>query len=399
VTYTVTAGNLGPGGVTGATLIDVFPAGLEDCTWRCTATGGAACTAGPVEGAIADHPDLPAGGAASYTATCAVAASAQGTVCNTATVAPPAGTADPAPGNDAATACIEVIPIEADLSIVKTGPPQAVVGTPVGFTIAVANAGPGAAVAMVSDSFPDAYANPMWSCSGAADCPPPGSGDVAEAVALPPGGSATFNVTAIPLLPGPLINTATVAPAPPVVDPDGSDNASTATIVVFPQMGIAGSTRLLTGPHAPGSPVTYELLYLNGGPGPVLDGPGDELVDEVPPEITGVVAATVPPDTGIVQVNGNTVSWNGSLPPMAYVTIVISGQVDGFLPVGTVVCNQGSLVNPPQSVLTDDPALPGASDPTCFAVAGVVEVPALAPSGLVLLALVLAAFALRRLRT
>ena len=59
VTYTITASNAGPDGVTGATVADTFPAALA-CTWTCVGAGGGTCTAAG-SGNINDTVDLPVG--------------------------------------------------------------------------------------------------------------------------------------------------------------------------------------------------------------------------------------------------------------------------------------------------------------------------------------------------
>jgi len=100
-TYTIIAANAGPAGATGALVVDSFPPELTGCAWICTPAGGATC-APSGSTLIADNPSLPVGGTATYTATCTVAASG-GTCSNTATISPPAGTTDPAAGNNSAT--------------------------------------------------------------------------------------------------------------------------------------------------------------------------------------------------------------------------------------------------------------------------------------------------------
>lgn len=109
VTYTVTASNAGPGVANGATVADTFPAALT-CTWTCAGAGGGACTASG-SGNINDTVNLPTGGSVSYTASCAISASATGTLSNTATVSPPAGVVDPNPANNSATDTDTLIPV------------------------------------------------------------------------------------------------------------------------------------------------------------------------------------------------------------------------------------------------------------------------------------------------
>jgi len=102
LSYTVTAGNDGPGDVVGATVSDNFPAGLT-CTWTCLASAGSSCTVGPVAGNLADGVNLLAGGTATYTALCTVAASASGNLSNTATIGAPSGVNDADPSDNSAT--------------------------------------------------------------------------------------------------------------------------------------------------------------------------------------------------------------------------------------------------------------------------------------------------------
>ena len=84
VTYTLVAGNAGPGAAHGSTLRDPPVAGI-DCTGatpQCVAGGGAECPASPTvaqlqSAAGVDIPVLPAGGTATFILTCTVTASGQ----------------------------------------------------------------------------------------------------------------------------------------------------------------------------------------------------------------------------------------------------------------------------------------------------------------------------------
>jgi hypothetical protein len=101
VVYSIIASNGGANGINGATVTDNFPNVLS-CTWTCTTTNGATCTASGT-GNIADTVDIPTAARAIYTATCAISPSATGTLVNTAAIASPNGITDPNPGNDTAT--------------------------------------------------------------------------------------------------------------------------------------------------------------------------------------------------------------------------------------------------------------------------------------------------------
>jgi uncharacterized protein len=98
-TYTIVASNSGSSNVSGATVVDTFPAVLT-CTWTCAGAGGGSCTASGT-GNISDTVNLPVGGSVTYTASCNIAASATGTLSNTATVS--SGVTDRTPGNNSAT--------------------------------------------------------------------------------------------------------------------------------------------------------------------------------------------------------------------------------------------------------------------------------------------------------
>lgn len=106
-TYTIEVANAGPADVTGAAVGDVFPPEVT-CTWTCAASAGSSCSAGPVAGDVVDLVDLLAGGSATYTAVCDVAADASGTISNTAGVTAPGGVTDPQPNNDEATDTTDV---------------------------------------------------------------------------------------------------------------------------------------------------------------------------------------------------------------------------------------------------------------------------------------------------
>ncbi|HSR68141.1 MAG TPA: hypothetical protein VLU25_09370 [Acidobacteriota bacterium] len=100
ITYTIVVSNDAAGNdVMGAAVDDIFPSDLT-CTWTCMASAGSGCTAGPVNGDIADTVDLLAGGTATYSAECDIDGSASGSISNTATVTAPMGVNDTDGGNN-----------------------------------------------------------------------------------------------------------------------------------------------------------------------------------------------------------------------------------------------------------------------------------------------------------
>src|SRR5262245_52530314 len=133
VTYTITASNAGPSDASGATVADALPADLSGA-WTCVGAGGATCTASG-SGDINDTVNLPAGGSVTYTVSAGVAASAAGSLSNTATVGVPVGVPDPASGNNSATDTDTLLSL-ADLAMTKTdGVTSAVAGGSVTYTI------------------------------------------------------------------------------------------------------------------------------------------------------------------------------------------------------------------------------------------------------------------------
>ena len=150
--------------------------------------------------------------------------------------------------------------------------------------------------------------------------------------------------------------------------------------------------------------VTYQILLTNTGGAAQPDNAGDELVDVLPASLA-LIGATVDVGTVTVDVAGNTVRWNGSLaaaPGPGNVAILSIEAV--ILPAaqGTVV-NQAALqwdsdndADNDAAGVSDDPALPGADDPTAFVVPD--EIPTLGDLGGLLLGLALAGAGLLALR-
>jgi uncharacterized repeat protein (TIGR01451 family)/fimbrial isopeptide formation D2 family protein len=106
VVYTIVVSNLGPFGVSGATVSDPLPTGITDASWTCvTGANGGSCGIASGSGAIGGVPvSLPANATVVFTLTMSVPDDFSGDLVNTATVTEPAaGSPDPTPGNNAAT--------------------------------------------------------------------------------------------------------------------------------------------------------------------------------------------------------------------------------------------------------------------------------------------------------
>ncbi|HSL17696.1 MAG TPA: S8 family serine peptidase [Methylomirabilota bacterium] len=330
LSYTIVVGNAGPDDVVGATVVDAFPAELTGVTWTCAAAGGASCTAAG-SGDIGDAVDLPVGGTATYTAVASVDTVATGTLSNTATVAPPAGVIDPDPGDNSATDLTDLVP-SADLAVTKTdGLGFIMPGDQVTYTISVTNAGPSDAPgSLVSDVFPAELSGTTWTCAaaGGASCTAAGSGDIADTVSLPAGGSLVYTATGTlaASAAGTLANTATVAPAAGVTDPDPGDNSATDLTTVGAFTELHGRVDDGVCWVAPGEVTTYTVTVVNDGPGDAIGA----LVEDSPPAILTGLAWTCTASGGAsCTASGvGAISQAVDLPAGGSVVFELTGTVD-----------------------------------------------------------------------
>jgi uncharacterized repeat protein (TIGR01451 family) len=291
-TYIIIVSNLGPSAVSGGTVSDPVPAGVTAATWTARASSGGGAVTGPSSGtgALAATVDLPVNATVTFTFTVQIDPSATGTLVNTATIAPPSGVTDPNPANNSATDTDTLTP-QSDLSITKTnGVTSVVPGTSTTYAIVVTNAGPSTAVDQaVTDNFPAAITAVSWTAvasGGSSVAATSGSGDIATAVTLLPGGFVTFTAVAqiSPTATGSLSNTATVAVPPGDNTPD--DNSATDTNSLTPQTGLSITKTDGVTSVVPGTSTTYTIIVSNAGPSAAT---GATLSDPVP---TGVSSAT-----------------------------------------------------------------------------------------------------------
>jgi uncharacterized repeat protein (TIGR01451 family) len=132
-------------------------------------------------------------------------------------------------GVDPADVALVNLDDETDLAIRKT---IVTVGPPVIYEITATNEGLGLVLgALVTDPFPAGLAC-SWTCTGSGGgmCTAgPASGDIADAINLPPGASVTYTATcAAAAGVVSLRNTATVSPPPGARDLDPADNSASA---------------------------------------------------------------------------------------------------------------------------------------------------------------------------
>ena len=209
--YTLTASNLAGSGPTSGTVTvaDTLPTGLTATAlsgtgWTCT-LASVSCTRSDVLAAGASYPAI--------TLTVNVAATAPATVTNTASVS---GGGDVTPANNSASDATTVIPVPADLTIIKTHVGNFTQGqTGAVYTLTASNlagAGPTNGAVTVADTLPTgltatALSGTGWTCTLASvSCT---RSDLLAAGASYPAITLTVNVAAT--APASVTNTATVS--------------------------------------------------------------------------------------------------------------------------------------------------------------------------------------------
>jgi uncharacterized repeat protein (TIGR01451 family) len=285
LTYTITVTNAGPEPATLASLVDVLP---PDTTFQSlTAPAGWTSTTPPVGGVgqvTCSHPSLPVSTSV-FTLVVGVDASVAGgaSIVNTATVS--SLTADPNPGNEAASSTVTVAG-SFDLAITKTDSGPVFPGSDVVYRLVVTNNGPDAATGVsVADPTPAG----LTFVANALDCTSPFPCSLGS---LAPGEtrtiSATFRVPAGYPGPDPIVNTATVSAATPDLN-GANDTASVETPVNLPANGLAFHTL---------SPC--RLLDTRNAPGP-LGGPALRAREARTFRVAGVCG--IPPTAKVLSVN------------------------------------------------------------------------------------------------
>jgi uncharacterized repeat protein (TIGR01451 family) len=193
VTYTISVANTGPSGITGAMVSDAFPPALT-CLWSCAITGSGNCTA-QGWGNIGDSINLGSGSSAVYTAVCAIAANATGTVGNTASVAEPAGVADPDPNSNSATD-MDTLDVVTNVAMtLDDGSDFVQLGDVLDYVIELTNVnGPSDAVVNVADMLPPQLAAGAWVCSGSgsAICHNGSGNTLGDSATVPVGGKIDY---------------------------------------------------------------------------------------------------------------------------------------------------------------------------------------------------------------
>src|SRR4029079_17505629 len=356
----MTVVNGGPSAAGGATVTDVLPAGAMSLDWTCTATSGSSCT-DLGSSAISDTIDLAPGGTATYQVTVATSSAAVGTLTNVGSVGAPPGVVDPVPGNNIATDIDTLVP-SSDLSITKSdGNASAIPGTSVTYSIVATNVGPSDAVgSSITDVLPPILTGATWSCvaAGGATCTAAGSGNIADIVDIPVGGSVTSSVTAaiVPTARGTLDNTASSTVAPGATDPVAGNNSATDSDVLSPHADLIVTKSDEQASMVPGTPVTYTVVATHLGPSSVS---GATVTDPLPAALlSGTWTCT---STGASCPASGTGDLLASidLPVNGTATFTVTGRVS---PSATGVLANNVAIAPPIDVTDPFPGNDTASD-------------------------------------
>ncbi|MGJ0389277.1 hypothetical protein [Microbacterium sp. CGR1] len=201
--------------------------------------------------------DLAPGATAAVNITGTWAATASGTIRNTATTT--SATPDPVMTNNTSSVDVALTP-SADVSVVKTtSTPSIPLGGVASFVITVRNDGPSAAAGVVVTEVAPAGLE-VTSATPSAGIWSPADHQWTVGTLLP-GESATLTVTATATVVGTLTNNATATS--PTPDPDPSDNTGTSTVVVTPSADLSIVKTSSANPAPVNGPISYTIVVKN----------------------------------------------------------------------------------------------------------------------------------------
>jgi uncharacterized repeat protein (TIGR01451 family) len=355
ISYTLLISNAGPSSANGTSFLDNVNSQISGLTASCgSPTNGAACPStiaiagNSVSGTIAT---LPANSSVTITINGTLAASAIGSINNTAALTLPSGTVDPTPANNSSTASTNLAPT-ADLQVtkVKLSPSGNLTpGQAVQYQIELTNNGPSNVVgASLVDLLPPGLASMAWSCAitGGADCDTTVVGTTASGsgsmtlnnISLNAGAGnkiiVTVNGVVANSATGNVSNTTTVTLPAGVSDPNVANNSATSS---SPVSLTADVTTTKTGPATinAGARITYLITLNNAGPSAAN---GTTFTDNVPAGISNIEAACLGTTNSAIcppglSISGNTVNAVvPTFPANSSITFEIKGTVSGTSP-------------------------------------------------------------------
>ncbi len=407
VQYRLIVTNQGPGIASPGTLAHTPPASLSNLTWTCVAAGGSCTAAGT--GPIQDTFTLPPGGVGTYTVTAALDCAGPNPLTLAAGVT--GGTLDdPDPADNAGSLAVPVAGACAvDLAVIAhlVSPANLVPGDNVEYEVMVTNLGPAAVAGVeIEHLLPAGFLEIQTACSAGpgAACGPEPQGGVNSGIDLTPGSAVTLTAFGAVRLPAPdnlYLDEVTVRLPPGVEDPDLGNNVSALSA---PVIGVGALKRVAFDDEI-SNQVHFEIELMNAGPVSQGDNDGPELRDFLP---SGLLVLSAAAESGEISFSPGSVFWSGAVPAGATVRIEVDAELAIGTAPGTRFCNQAEVQvdlndNGQNETLRTSNAAGTRTqlDPTCFTVPGgepgPLEIPALSPLGLLLLAFALALAAVRRL--
>ncbi|WP_156364531.1 lectin-like domain-containing protein [Curtobacterium sp. Leaf261] len=242
VTYTATATNKGRNDSDGSAVRIVVPPELEDVSWTCSASTGAACGAADGTGnEIETTADLDPGATTTYTIQGDLRADATGQIASTGTVAPPATRADTDEADNTSTvrATITAGTALGTWKAVETADGESTVapGDSVGYVVTAVNHGPSTATHVGAT---DALPGQLTFLDSVDDCTAVGQLVTCRSdVALAPDGEHAFRfrATLSSDYTGDGSDVVNIAVATSPDDPDGGDPSDPVSLVVVDPAG------------------------------------------------------------------------------------------------------------------------------------------------------------------
>jgi len=256
-TYTITVTNNGPSMVD-ALVTDSFPADFTNVSWFVLLNPGAISASPPGSfGDINATAELLPGGSVTFRASGQISASATGSLINTVTVAPLAGTIDPNPANDTATDT-DTLVLPTDLAVTITNAATTLVpGISTTYAITVTNNGPNTVGSLIlTDTIPGDLLNATFG-SPSAGSYDRGSG-LWSGLNLASGQSVSIALSGvIGIDTGTLTNTVTVSLPAGLTDTNPVNNVATDTDTLV----------LFGSPYPPAPAATSADMLLRRGDG------------------------------------------------------------------------------------------------------------------------------------
>ena len=354
ITYQIVVTNPGPSHAVGFQIADAIPSSITGVGVSCAVSSGVgACGANGTAGnnLLFTGARLNAGSALTLTVTGTIDPSATGNLTNTVNLTVPGGASftDPDTANHAATDVDTATAQSIDLSVTKDDSQAAYVpGSPITYTITVANAGPSTATGFtIADAVPATISGMTATCaaSGTSSCgsdSSSGSNVLFTNATLVPSDTLTITVTGTvgPNAVGSLVNTATVTAGAGANEGNTSNNSATDTDTqAASQVDLAVVKTDAQTSYVPGMAISYTITVTNAG---LSTATGVTLADTVPASITGVTvtcAVTGAGSCGTDGSSGNAIAFSSlSLEPGAAnaLTFIVNGIV-GSAASGSIV--------------------------------------------------------------